>query len=229
MLDHVFLDTVGVMRQALDDTLLCRAAHEDRLSSDLLLGDLVWETSVSLPGEADPPQVRADISLDWPTWSQTAWRTLAMGEASDEPPEIGIEIVFRVQGLAQRPALAAVLDVLPVETTALGTDPLERSGPVVEESFEDAAGPSEIAVEVAYEGSFRLTPEPAPRRSSGLPDLDRPPPRAATPSSLDLPATAAQPVGAAPRASLVALVGWIASTLVRLADLPLDFLPPTSD
>lgn len=41
---------------------------------DVLLGDVTWETSYGLPGEGSPPRVQADITLDWPTWSQTADR-----------------------------------------------------------------------------------------------------------------------------------------------------------
>src|SRR5580658_3537378 len=113
MLDHLFLDTVGALRAALDASLLERTVQDDRLVFDLLTGDLVWETSVSLPGDGDPPRVSADLSLDWQTWSQSAWRSMSMGESVEEPPEIGIEIVFRAQRLASRPALAAVLAVLP--------------------------------------------------------------------------------------------------------------------
>ena len=92
MLDHLFLDTVGALRAALDQSLLERAGQDDHLVYDLLTGDLVWETTVSLPGDYDPPRVSADISLDWQTWSQSAWRSLSMGEQVEEPPEIGIEV-----------------------------------------------------------------------------------------------------------------------------------------
>ena len=106
MLDHLFLDTVGALRAALDQSLLERAGQDDHLVYDLLTGDLVWETTVSLPGDYDPPRVSADISLDWQTWSQSAWRSLSMGEQVEEPPEIGIEVAFRAQRLATRPALS---------------------------------------------------------------------------------------------------------------------------
>ncbi|MEL7208582.1 MAG: hypothetical protein AAGK32_10190, partial [Actinomycetota bacterium] len=63
--------------------------------SDVLLGDLTWETSYGLPGEGLPPRVRADITLDWPTWAQTAYRSWYIGEDFDEGPSIQIEIVIR--------------------------------------------------------------------------------------------------------------------------------------
>jgi hypothetical protein len=48
MLDHVFLDAVGALSGALDDALLDRRAHDDRLAADILVGDLVWETRCRL-------------------------------------------------------------------------------------------------------------------------------------------------------------------------------------
>ena len=71
MLDHVFTDAIGALREALERALLERQAFEERFQTDILLGDLTWETSYGLPGEGSPPRVRADITLDWPTWAQT--------------------------------------------------------------------------------------------------------------------------------------------------------------
>jgi hypothetical protein len=154
VLDHVFLDTVGAMRQALDDALLERHPREDRLTVDILLGDLVWETSCSLPGDGVPPRVRADLTIDWPTWSQAAWRSTVMGEPADEPPEIGVEVVLRVQRLADRPDLDSIMAVLPPESPEIGLERLERGGPIIEESYQ---GPERrMAVEVGYEGTYRL-------------------------------------------------------------------------
>jgi hypothetical protein len=195
VLDHVFLDAVAAIRKSFDDALLERERHEDRLASDLLLGDLVWESSVSLPGEGVPPRVRADITLDWPTWSQTVWRSWVSDGEAEERPEIGIELVFRLQRLASLPALATVLGVLPANSPDLGEEGLERGAPVVELTYgEDLVG-HEIAVEVAYEGNYRLDSEilANPTESMGL---------------------------------LAGLGSWVASTLVRLGDLRLEYLPP---
>jgi hypothetical protein len=156
MLDHVFLDAVASLRQALDDALLERQKGEDRLAVDVLLGDLVWETSCSVPGEGVPPRVRADITLDWPTWSQAAWRAWSVGEPSDDEPELGFEIVLRVQRLANRPDIDRVLSVLPEQTPEIGPERLERAGPVIEECFNTDLSERQIAVEVAYEGSYRI-------------------------------------------------------------------------
>src|SRR5207249_9965999 len=127
-----------------------------RLQVDILLGDVTWETSYGLPGEGMPPRVRADITLDWPTWSQTAYRSWSIGEPFDEQPEILAEIVLRVQRLARLPDLNVVLAALPAESPALGTEPLERSGPSVEQLFKPDLDPLGVAMEVSYESSYQL-------------------------------------------------------------------------
>lgn len=228
MLDHLFLDTIGVLRAALDESLLERAGQDDRLVYDLLTGDMVWETSVSLPGDGDPPRVSADLSLDWQTWSQSAWRSMSMGETVEDPPEIGIEIVFRAQRLATRPTLSALLGVLPEQSPEMGGDHLARSAPVIEEAFDDEGSPPEVAVEVAYEGSYRLT-VPGPVRAedkeaSLFPGWNSP--RLSAADALGARAGTPRQVSAAAEATLNALGTWLASTLVRLADLELDYLPP---
>ncbi|MCP4222191.1 MAG: FAM151 family protein, partial [Actinomycetia bacterium] len=75
MLDHVFTDAIGALRDALESAMLERQAFEERFQADVLLGDVTWETSYGLPGEGSPPRVQADLTLEWPTWAQTAYRT----------------------------------------------------------------------------------------------------------------------------------------------------------
>lgn len=100
MLDHVFTDAIGALRDTVEWAMLERQAFEERFQADVLLGDLTWETSYALPGEGSPPRTRADLTLDWPTWSQTAYRSWYIGDPVDEPPRIEIEIVLRIQRLA---------------------------------------------------------------------------------------------------------------------------------
>ena len=156
MLDHVFMDAIGALRDAFEGALLERQTFEERFQVDILLGDVTWETSYGLPGEGMPPRVRADITLDWPTWSQTAYRSWYIGEPFDEPPEILAEIVLRVQRLARLPELDVVLGALPGESPAIGTEPLERSGPSVEQHFNRELDLVGVAMEVSYEGSYHL-------------------------------------------------------------------------
>ena len=156
MLDHVFTDAIGALRETFENALLERQAFEERFQVDVLLGDLTWETSYGLPGEGSPPRVRADITLDWPTWAQTAYRSWYIGEPFSDPPRIEIEIVLRVQRLAGTPEPEQVLAVLPEMSPPLGMDPLERSGPTIETVYESDLTNPEFAIEVSYEGSYEL-------------------------------------------------------------------------
>lgn len=154
-----------------------------------------------------------------------------MGEEVEEMPEIGIEIVFRVQRLAARPALAELLGVLPEESPEVGGDRLARSAPVVEEAFDEEVSTPEVAVEVVYEGTYRL-PAPAGGDGVGLGPVSLPAwpgQRAVAGDALSPRSGSPRQLSAATEATLNALGTWIASTLVRLADLDLDYLPPSED
>jgi hypothetical protein len=198
MLDHVFTDAIGALRDTFENALLERQAFEERFQADVLLGDLTWETSYGLPGEGQPPRVRADITLDWPTWAQTAYRSWYIGEPLEEGPRIEIEIVLRVQRLAQQPDPEAMLAVLPEQSPPIGHERLERTGPTVETIYGNDLSDSEFAIEVSYEGTYELDEDT-------LKD------------------------GSVLDTHFGAMGGWIASTLVRLGDLKLEFLPPDPD
>jgi hypothetical protein len=156
MLDHVFTDAIGALRDAVESAFLERQAFEERFQADVLLGDLTWETSYSLPGEGSPPRTRADITLDWPTWAQSAYRSWYIGEPFEEPPRVEIEIVLRIQRLAKAPDPAAVLGVLPEQSAAVGNEKLDRSGPTLETAYGSDLDDVEYAIEVSYEGTYEL-------------------------------------------------------------------------
>jgi hypothetical protein len=167
---------------------------------DVFLGDVSWETSYSLPGEEQPPRVRADLSIDWPTWSQTSYRSWSIGETPQEMPEVVVEVAMRIQRLAEAPPTATVTAVLPAESPSLHGESLVRSSTTIEQvrnGPQDDGDDSEVrwAVEATYEGSIRFDE-----------------------SNLDDAATIVPIVDS--------LTRWVASTLVHLADLPLKFLPP---
>jgi hypothetical protein len=165
---------------------------------DVFLGDVSFETSYSLPGEERPARIRVDTSLDWPTWSQTAYRSWAIGEEPDELPEVLVEIAFRVQGLAGIPEVAPLIDVLPDKLEVLGDEPLVRGSATIEQVLpDDSGGSPECAIEVSYEGSCQL--------DEGLLE---------NPASLD---DALAPLGRS-----------VASVLVRIGDLPFAFRPAQS-
>lgn len=199
MLDHIFLDLVSGVRHSLESALLERQGVEERFQVDVFLGDLSWETSYGLPGEESPPRVRADVSLDWSTWSQSIFRSWSIGEPADDPPEAVLEVSLRLQRLAGEPPLERVLAIVDADGPMIGLGELERSTVGVERL--EPAGTDdqrEWAVEVPFEATLRLEErlleEPA------------------------LLEKQLEPLGA-----------WIASRLVRLADLDVAFLPPEED
>ena len=201
MLDHLLVDVIGTIRASFDRALLQRQAVEERFQVDVFLGDVSWETSYSLPGEEQPPRVRADVSVDWPTWSQTSYRSWSIGEPPDELPEVVIEVALRVQRMAEAPDTEKVMAVLPV-TGPLG-DPMDlvRTATTIEQVHADAEGLDAAlrwAAEATYEGSLRFSEQQLEDPSTIAPVFDD-------------------------------LTRWIASTLISLADLPFTFLPPGED
>mgnify|MGYP003113961728 CR=1 FL=1 len=156
MLDHVFTDAIGALRDALEAAMLERMTAEERFQVDVLLGDTTWETSYGLPGEGNPPRVRADITLDWPTWSQSAFRSWLRNEELDDDPRIEISIVLRLQRLVELPRPDHVTAVLPVDSPSVGPDQLHRTAPTVETAYTAELEPVSHALELAYEGTYDL-------------------------------------------------------------------------
>jgi len=156
VLDHVFTDAIGALRDALESALLERQAFEERFQTDVLLGDVTFETSYSLPGEGQPPRTRADIRLDWPTWSQTNYRSWYLDGEFTEQPRIDIEVSLRLQRLEKRPDPAVVINALPDRSVQIGEESLFRSGPTVESSYDHDIVGVQHALWVAYEGGYAL-------------------------------------------------------------------------
>jgi hypothetical protein len=201
VIDHLLVDVIDALHRSFDLALLQRQAVEERFQVDVFLGDISFETSYSLPGEEQPPRVRADLSIDWPTWSQTAYRSWSIGETPSELPEVIVEVVLRIQRLSEPPALETVLAALPPESPHLGAEALVRTSATIEQVFEETATadppglPIRWAVEGTYEGSIRFEENHLEDSGTIGPVID-------------------------------ALTRWVASILVQLADLPLAFLPP---
>lgn len=155
MLDHVFTDAIGAVREALESAMLERQALEERFQTDLLLGDTTWETTYGLPGEAASPQISAVITLAWPTWSQTAYRTWFLGDEPDEPPTIDIEVVFRIQALSTIPDPTTTRSAVP-PSPAIGADRIEPGSTITETHHGDEADQSAHAIELTYQGAYEL-------------------------------------------------------------------------
>ena len=207
MLDHVFTDAISALRDAFEAAFLERQAFEEHFQSDVLLGDLTWETSYGLPGEGEPPRVVAHVTFDWPAWSQAAYRRWYLEEELDQRPAIEMEIVLRVQQLAQPADPSAVYAAMPTQSPLVGDDHLERSGLTAESAVPDPDehilpenSAIEHAVEITYEGLYELAEETVADGTNTL--LDE---------------------------HFGALGGWIAATLVKLADLPFDYLDSPLD
>ena len=147
-----------------------------------------------------PPRVRADITLDWPTWAQTAYRFWYIGEPIDEPPRIEIEIRLADPAAGRAPERGAACSPRCRDRARRSASArLERFGPTVETLYrEPLEDPSVRHRGVATRARYELTEEPL-----------------ADGSILD--------------DHFCAMGGWIASTLVRLGDLKLDFLPPDEE
>lgn len=191
MLDHVFTDAISALRDAFEAAFLERQPFEEHFQSDILLGDLTWETSYGLPGEGLAPHVVAHITFDWPSWSQTAYRQWYVDEVLDRLPAIEIEIVFRVQNLLDAPQAARFYGATEELSLLIGDGRLERAGITVETAFgEETRDLAEHAVEVTYEGLYELAEITLADGANTLLDDH-----------------------------LGVLGGWIATTLVRLADL----------
>lgn len=202
MLDHVFTDAISALRDAFEAAFLERQAFEEHFQSDVLLGDLTWETSYGLPGEGEPPRVVAHVTFDWPSWSQAAYRRWYLEEELDQRPAIEMEIVLRVQQLAEPAEPSAVYAAMPSQSPLVGDDRLERSGLTTESGVPDPDehilpenSHVEHAVEITYEGLYELAEETVADGTNTL--LDE---------------------------HFGALGGWIAATLVKLADLPFTYL-----
>ena len=179
VLDHLLVDVIGTIRASFDRALLQRQAVEERFQVDVFLGDVSWETSYSLPGEEQPPRVRADVSVDWPTWSQTSYRSWSIGEPPDELPEVVIEVALRVQRMAEAPDTEKVMAALPA-TGPLG-DPsdLVRTATTIEQvrtEADEADGAMRWAAEATYEGSLRFSEQQLDDPSHARAGLRRPDP-----------------------------------------------------
>jgi len=204
MLDHVFTDAISALRDAFEAAFLERQAFEEHFQVDVLLGDVTWETSYGLPGEGQPPRVVAHVTFDWPSWSQTAYRRWYVDEELETAPAIEMEIVLRVQRLAEQPTPERMYAALPDASPAIGDGRMERAGLTVEIAHPDPVEGSldaddeglEYAAEITYEGLYELAEETLADGTSSL--LDE---------------------------HFGVLGGWVAATLVRLGDLRFAFLP----
>ena len=197
MLDHVFTDAIGALRDAFGNAFLERQAFEEHLHSDVLLGDLVWATSYGLPGEGQPPRVVAHITFTWPSWSQATYRAWYVEEIYHEAPVIEMEIVFRVQRLVALPDTSLIAGVAALTSPRLGSQQLTRESISSETiAATDTNRPIDHAAEIVYHGVYELAEDTLADGTNAL--LDE---------------------------HFGSLGGWVASTLVKLGDLQFNYHP----
>lgn len=197
MLDHVFTDAIGALRDAFGNAFLERQAFEEHLHSDVLLGDVVWATSYGLPGEGQPPRVVAHITFTWPSWSQATYRAWYVEEIYHEAPVIEMEIVFRVQRLKNLPDTSLIAGVAALTSPRLGSQQLTRESISSETiSATDTNRPLDHAAEIVYHGVYELAEDTLADGTNKL--LDE---------------------------HFGSLGGWVAATLVKLGDLQFSYHP----
>ena len=131
MLDHVFTDAISALRDAFESAYLERQPFDEHFQSDVLVGDLTWETSYGLPGEGEPPRIVAHVTMNWPAWEPVGAERV-YPSVPDHSPSIGDDRLERV-GLTteiSHPDPGDPLDLTP-----------------------------EYAVEITYEGLYELAEE----------------------------------------------------------------------
>jgi len=188
VIDHVFTDAIGALRESFANSLLERQAFEEHFQSDILTGDLTWETSYGLPGEEVPPRTLAHVTLTWPSWSQAIYRIWYLQEELEDLPSIDLEIVFRAQFLPTSASVDGLHDLGGESLDLPGFEKLEREG-VTLESTHVSGAEVEFAAEVTFSGMYQLTEAALQDGSSEVLDT-----------------------------AFTSLAQWIASTLVRLGD-----------
>ncbi|KJE77515.1 hypothetical protein [Ferrimicrobium acidiphilum] len=195
MLDHLFLRFIASLKTSLSSSMLERAGLEEQLHNDMMLGDLTFETSYSLPGEASPPHVRADLTVEWPTWSQGSYRSWSLGDGIEDPIEIVVEVALRFTGLSELPMTPQqLLTHLPRHSSqTIMNAPMELQRVTVETSYDITTDGSELSAEVVYETTCVFDEQI-------IEDDDR------------------------VQAAIAQLTGWISSVLVQASDIPLTYL-----
>ena len=196
MIDHILLDVVGALRRALEGALLERLPVEERFEVDVFAGNVTFGTSYGLPGEDDPGRVHAEMTLEWSTWSQSAYRSWSIGEPTAERPELACEVAFRLERLADPPPLDRLVAALGDAEPRLSADLLAREPWLIEQRIDEHG--AVFADEVAFSGVWTL--------------LD---------TLLDDPVAIDH--------ELEGVARFVASALVRLADLNLPTTPLPED
>lgn len=156
MIDHVFINLVNAIQQSLETSMLEPLPNEDHLLLDVYLGDMHFESAYTLPGETYPANVRADIALEWPVWSQSSYRSLLQGESEGEAPEVGLEITLRALGLSSPASIEDLIKSLDERSPEDAQFLLERSQIIASQNIFSSDSLTEYEIEITYDGSISL-------------------------------------------------------------------------
>lgn len=156
MIDHVFIDLIDAIKQSLETSMLERWPAEEHMLLDLWLGDMHFESSYSLPGEASPANIRVDLNLEWPVWSQSIYRSWLLGESDSETLEVGIELAIRVAGLIEPAPADELMKVIDERSPSQLGLLLERSSVVTSQSKLGDDIRSEFELEISFDGTLIL-------------------------------------------------------------------------
>ncbi len=156
MIDHVFIDLINAMQHSMESAMLEQLPDQEHLLSDFFLGDMHYENSYALPGEITPPNLRVDINLEWPVWTQSIYRSWTTGESELESLEMDMELVIRAINMASPAPIDLVLSALDERSTPLMNFILERSSVVLSENILGTAPANEFELEVAFEGTVLI-------------------------------------------------------------------------
>ncbi|MDA8080973.1 MAG: hypothetical protein M0Z96_05100 [Actinomycetota bacterium] len=156
MIDHVFNDLINAMHQSLESAMLEQLPNQEHLLLDVLLGDIHYENSYALPGEVNPPNLRVDINLEWPVWSQSIYRSWLLGESDPESLEVDVELVIRAVNMTEPAPTADLLSSLDERTSPIFAFLLERSSVVSSQSNLGGGVENEFELEIGFDGSLIL-------------------------------------------------------------------------
>ncbi len=156
MLDHILLDFVANLKSSLESSMLEKAGVEERFQVDVWLGDISFETSYSLPGEDNPPTVRADISVEWPTWSQSNFRSWTLGEGFEEGADINVEIAIRAQHKRGSLVVDEYINSLPSHSPEMFSTRFELTSVSSESAYDPNSKEKENSLEFVFDATLHL-------------------------------------------------------------------------
>lgn len=154
MIDHVFNHLINALQQSLETSMLEQLPNEEHMLLDLFLGDMHFECSYALPGEVNPSNIRVDITMEWPVWSQSVYRSWLLGESDPESIEVGLELSVRAISLSEPAPLEKILAALDDRSPSSFEVLLERSSIITSNSKLGEDLGDEFEVEIGFDGSI---------------------------------------------------------------------------